>query len=74
MATLAVPADQPYGRDEKTGLQVIGQGSQLDSEGLIPVSPPDSRVFYIVDCSFLHLVEGSTLFTNKSYPGADVSS
>jgi hypothetical protein len=44
-----------------------------DSEGLIPVTPSDSKVFYVVDCPSLHLVDSFSLFPDRSQPGSDVS-
>jgi hypothetical protein len=44
-----------------------------DSEGLIPVTPADSKAFYVVDCPSLHLVDSATLFPDRSLPGSDVS-
>ena len=43
-----------------------------DWEGLIPVIPADSEIFYILDCSYLHLIGGRDLFADGSLPGENV--
>src|ERR1700743_2400577 len=44
-----------------------------DTEGLIPLHPPDSEpVYYIVDCPDLHPIEATLLFSDGYVRGSNV--
>jgi hypothetical protein len=38
-------------------------------QGLIPVISADSEIYYILDCSYLHVVQGRDLFPDGNFLG-----
>jgi hypothetical protein len=48
------------------------QRPQADAEGMIPVTPVDAKIFYVLDCPSLHFVDGRLLLSEGDLPGLGV--
>jgi hypothetical protein len=59
--------------DSENAAVTLVQRPQSEVEGMIPVIAVDSRIFYVVDCPQLHIVDERDLFPEGDPSGLWVS-
>ena len=50
----------------------LDQRAHTEADGMIPITPVDDRVLYVLDCPQLDLVDGRLIFPEGDLPGLGV--